>query len=83
MEQGEAWGAIVHSNDPYIPVVRETREYPMYAGRRSVTISNGYDLILVATPHDEYKSIDFTRLGIPVVDTRNIGTGNSALITKA
>jgi len=37
-----------------------------------VPVSGEYDLILVATPHDEYRAIDFAALGVPVVDTRNV-----------
>lgn len=31
-----------------------------------------FDLILIATAHDEYVKTDFSTFGIPVVDTRNI-----------
>ena len=34
--------------------------------------SKDYDLILIATPHDEYRKVDFAALGVPVVDTRNV-----------
>ena len=30
-----------------------------------------FDLILVATAHDEYRKIDFSGFKIPVVDCRN------------
>lgn len=72
MEKLEHLGAIVYYNDPYIPVIRPTREFAKYAGRKSSDIHDKYDLLLISTPHDEYKSIDFESFGIPVVDTRNI-----------
>jgi UDP-N-acetyl-D-glucosamine dehydrogenase len=75
MEKLEEMGAEVSYNDPYIPVIRPSREYARYAGRRSVEISRDFDLILIATSHDEYLSIDFKSLGIPVVDTRNVAKG--------
>jgi UDP-N-acetyl-D-glucosamine dehydrogenase len=72
MEKLEHLGAQVSYNDPYIPAIRPTREYAKFAGRRSVEISGDFDLILIATPHDEYRNVDFASLGVPVVDTRNV-----------
>jgi len=72
MEKLEALGADVSYNDPFVPAIRPSREYARYAGRTSVPLSRDFDLILIATPHDEYRSIDFASLGIPVVDTRNV-----------
>jgi UDP-N-acetyl-D-glucosamine dehydrogenase len=68
----EELGAEVSYNDPYIPEIRKTREHSQFAGRRSVEISNRFDLILIATAHDEYRSINFQSLGIPIIDTRNV-----------
>jgi UDP-N-acetyl-D-glucosamine dehydrogenase len=68
----EKHGALVSYNDPYVPVIRSTREWSRYAGRKSVEITNKYDLVLIATAHSEYKQIDFSSLNIPIVDTRNI-----------
>ncbi|MGA9120166.1 MAG: nucleotide sugar dehydrogenase, partial [Bacteroidota bacterium] len=72
MEKLEALGAKVSYNDPYLPQIRMTREFPHYAGRKSVPVADGYDLMLIATPHDEYKTIDFNALSTPILDTRNI-----------
>lgn len=71
MEKLEARGARVDYNDPYVPVIRPTREHPHFAGRKSQSLSAEYDLILIATRHDEYREIDFKGIDIPVVDTRN------------
>ncbi len=73
MEKLEEKGAIVEYNDPWVPSIKLTREHPQFAGKKSVCISDdGYDLILVATAHDEYKKLDFSRFNVPVVDTRNV-----------
>ena len=83
MELLEERGAEVRYNDPYVPVIRLTREYAKYAGRKSVPISREFVLILIATAHDEYKKTDFESLGVPVVDTRNIVRGEGANFFKA
>ena len=72
MEKLEELGASVSYNDPCIPVIRPSREYARYAGRKSVEMSGDFDLLLVATAHDEYAKTDFSTFGVPVVDTRNI-----------
>jgi len=79
----EAFGASVQYNDPYIPVIRLTREFPNYAGRTSKEISTGYDIFLIATAHDEYKKMDLTQFDTPIVDTRNLVRVDSPLIFKA
>jgi UDP-N-acetyl-D-glucosamine dehydrogenase len=78
IEKLEQRGASVSYNDPHIPVIRETREWSQFAGRRSVAVTDDYDLILIATPHDEYRKLDFSTFRIPVVDTRNIASGGNA-----
>jgi UDP-N-acetyl-D-glucosamine dehydrogenase len=72
MEKLEDMGAVVSYNDPLIPEIGQTREYGHFAGRKSVAVSGDYDCILIATPHDEYRTIDFASFGIPVVDTRHV-----------
>ena len=67
----EHMGATVSYNDPHVPSIRPNREFPQYAGRCSQDISPNYDLIMVATHHDEYKKEDFSEYQIPLVDTRN------------
>jgi UDP-N-acetyl-D-glucosamine dehydrogenase len=71
MEKLEARGALVHYNDPNIPVIRPSREHAPRAGRVSVPITTDYDLILISTAHEEYRQWDFSACPIPVVDTRN------------
>lgn len=83
IEKLEKRGAHVSYNDPFIPVISYTREFSRYAGRRSVPVSGDYDLILIATPHDEYSQIDFSGFGIPIVDTRNVARKVNDLYYKA
>jgi UDP-N-acetyl-D-glucosamine dehydrogenase len=83
MKMLEELGGEVDYNDPFIPVIRPSREYPRFAGRKSVEVSRHYDLLLIATPHDEYRTIDFPGLGIPIVDTRNIIKSNGRYIYRA
>lgn len=72
MQKLEERGAVVDYNDPYVPVIRPSREHPEFAGKKSAEISSKYDLLLIATAHDEYRKLDFKKIGVPVVDTRNI-----------
>ena len=83
MEKLEELGAQVSYNDPYVPVIRKSREYAKYAGRKSTKISGNFDLVLIATAHDEYKDIDFKSFGIPIVDTRDVLKGKSKLFYSA
>jgi UDP-N-acetyl-D-glucosamine dehydrogenase len=83
LEKLEELGAVVSYNDPYIPEIRMNREHGTFAGRRSVEISDRFDLILIATAHDQYQSLDFTSLGIPVVDTRNLIRDKGRLVYQA
>jgi UDP-N-acetyl-D-glucosamine dehydrogenase len=83
MDKLEYLGAHVSYNDPYIPVIGQTREYAKFAGRKSVDITGDFDIMLIATPHDEYKTIDFASFGIPVVDTRHIIETHGSLFYSA
>jgi UDP-N-acetyl-D-glucosamine dehydrogenase len=68
-------GADVAYYDPYVPIVKPTREHPHWADTRSVEwnakIIQGFDLVLIATNHAavNYQELaDWARL---IVDTRN------------
>jgi len=71
IEKLEALGANVSYNDPHIPKIPSTREHPHLAGRSSTEISDSFDLILIATNHDQYSGFDFSGFKCPLVDTRN------------
>jgi UDP-N-acetyl-D-glucosamine dehydrogenase len=83
IEKLEERGAVVSFNDPHVPVIRPSREHSKYAGRKSVPVSGDFDLLLVATAHDEYRSIDFQSLNVPVIDTRNVAGPANGLVFKA
>jgi UDP-N-acetyl-D-glucosamine dehydrogenase len=75
----KARGADAAYYDPFIPVIRPTREHPHWAGTKSVkwnrkTISS-FDAVLIATAHaavDYQQLADWTPL---IVDTRNVMAG--------
>jgi UDP-N-acetyl-D-glucosamine dehydrogenase len=83
MEKLEAKGAIVDYNDPFVPVIKPTREHPHYIGKKSVPITGKYDLILISTAHDEYKKLDLMSLNVPILDTRNLIGEKHPLVHKA
>jgi len=71
MKSLEVKGAEVSYNDPYVPVIRPSRHFSEFAGRKSEEISEDYDLLLLATHHPEYIDFDFSQYEIPIIDTRS------------
>jgi UDP-N-acetyl-D-glucosamine dehydrogenase len=76
MELLKRRGAEVSYHDPFVPVVKPTREHPQWAGARSVEWGQAriaaFDCVLIATAHAcvDYKQLaDWAQL---VVDTRNV-----------
>ena len=70
-----ARGAEVAYHDPYVPVIRPTREHPHWAGTKSIkwnrkTLS-GFDLVLISTAHDSVKYQQLANWAPLIVDTRN------------
>ena len=82
----EQKGAQVDYHDPFIAEIPQLRS-PLFAnliGRKSVPdVSDSYDLVLISTAHDVYRQIDFSSYRIPIVDTRNLLTGESKWYFKA
>ncbi|ABW67622.1 nucleotide sugar dehydrogenase [Desulfosudis oleivorans] len=70
MDLLEQKGAHVDYNDPYVPEIRPTRQYSRYLGRKSKDISGDYDLIILCTAHNQYKTINPDALKVPILDTR-------------
>ncbi|CAN5196247.1 nucleotide sugar dehydrogenase [soil metagenome] len=75
MELYEEMGAEVSYYDPFVPVVRPSREYSHYAGRESVewnedTVSS-YDAVVIATNHDDINYRELAKWSDCIVDTRN------------
>jgi UDP-N-acetyl-D-glucosamine dehydrogenase len=71
IEKLENQGAHVDYHDPFILEIGPTRDHQQLVGRRSTAISDDYDLVLICTAHEQFKTHDFSTYDIPVVDTRN------------
>ena len=68
-------GAKVEYYDPYVPVIKITREHPHWAGRKSVpwtqAVVAGFDLVLIATNHSCVNYQELAKWSSCIVDTRN------------
>ena len=68
-------GADVAYHDPYVPVIRPTREHPQWAGTESVpwdqATIEGFDLVVVATAHACVNYQELANWAQCIVDTRN------------
>ena len=72
-------GAQVAYYDPFVPIIKLTREHPEFAGKKSVEWNRAtieaFDLVLIATNHS---SVNYRELGDwarCIVDTRNAMAG--------
>jgi UDP-N-acetyl-D-glucosamine dehydrogenase len=72
-------GAEIEYHDPYVPVIKPTREHSSWAGKKSVdwnrTNISSFDLVLIATNH---ASVNYEEVGDwaqCIVDTRNAMAG--------
>ncbi|HWA29280.1 MAG TPA: nucleotide sugar dehydrogenase [Lacunisphaera sp.] len=79
MEMLKHRGAEVSYYDPYVPVIRPTREHPQWAGQKSVgwnreTIA-GFDAVLLATNHASVNYQELADWATCVIDTRNAMAG--------
>jgi UDP-N-acetyl-D-glucosamine dehydrogenase len=68
-------GATVAYYDPFVPVIRPTREHPQWAGTRSVaweeSVIRRFDLVLIATNHASVNYQQLADWAPCIVDTRN------------
>jgi UDP-N-acetyl-D-glucosamine dehydrogenase len=75
MELLKERGAEVSYHDPYVPVIRMTREHPQWAGVKSVDWSQktvaGFDLVLLATNHASVNYQELADWADCIVDSRN------------
>jgi UDP-N-acetyl-D-glucosamine dehydrogenase len=75
MEMLAQRGARVDYYDPYVPVIRPTREHPHWAGTKSVAWNRAsishYDLVLIATNHASVDYAELAQWAPLIVDTRN------------
>ena len=72
-------GAEVEYHDPYVPVIKPTREHSQWAGKKSVdwhrsNIAN-FDLVLIATNHASINYRELAEWAQCIVDTRNAMAG--------
>ena len=69
-------GSTVDYHDPHIPEVPMTRDHPEFAGRKSVDLTPAnlaaYDVVLIATDHDDVDWAHVVEHSKLVVDTRNV-----------
>jgi UDP-N-acetyl-D-glucosamine dehydrogenase len=72
-------GADVAYYDPYVPVIRHTREHPHWAGTRSVSWNRqtveSFDAVIVATNHQAVNYQELADWTSCIVDTRNALAG--------
>jgi len=68
-------GAEVAYHDPYVPVIRPTREHPHWAGLKSIPwergVLAGFDAVIVATNHQSVNYQELADWVGCIVDTRN------------
>jgi UDP-N-acetyl-D-glucosamine dehydrogenase len=68
-------GAQVAYYDPYVPVIRPTREHPHWAGTQSIPWTKqelaSYDATLIATAHSKVNYAELLEWSNLIVDTRN------------
>jgi UDP-N-acetyl-D-glucosamine dehydrogenase len=72
-------GAEVSYHDPYVPVIKPTREHAHWAGVKSVpwdaATLQGFDLVVIATRHQCVNYNELARWAACIVDTRNAMAG--------
>ena len=68
-------GAEVEYYDPYVPMIKPTREHPRWAGKKSIRWNRAsvrsFDLVLIATNHSSVNYRELADWTDCVVDTRN------------
>ena len=68
-------GAEVQYHDPYVPVIKPTREHSRWAGKKSTEWSRAtigsFDLVLIATNHASVNYQELAEWAPCIVDTRN------------
>ncbi len=72
-------GASVAYHDPFVPMIKPTREHPQWAGTKSVawdesTVSS-FDAVLIATNHKDVNYAELAAWAPCIVDSRNAMSG--------
>ncbi len=72
-------GAKVDYYDPFVPVIRPSREHARWAGKTSVPWSKevieSFDLVIIATAHDAVNCKQLAKWANSILDTRNAMAG--------
>lgn len=68
MEKLNRLEAELSFHDPYVPEIKETRQYPHFKGLQSVDVRGDFDCAVLITDHSQFKGLV---LDIPCIDTRN------------
>lgn len=72
-------GAEIEYYDPYVPIIKQTREHSVWAGKKSINWSRdcieSFDLVLIATNHACINYQELAEWGQRIVDTRNAMAG--------
>jgi len=75
MDLLNAAGAEVAYYDPYVPVIKHTREHPQWAGTKSIEWLESkiasFDAVLIATAHANVNYTELVDWSQLVIDTRN------------
>ena len=73
MELLEEKGAVTDYNDPYIPIIKSTRKYKKFTGKKSIPLKkiNAYDCVVILTDHTFYDFKAIEEHSSIIVDTRN------------
>jgi UDP-N-acetyl-D-glucosamine dehydrogenase len=89
LDKLKAAGAEVAYYDPYVPVIRPSREHSHWAGTKSVewtkTTLASYDAVLISTAHKNVNYQELVDWSQIVIDTRNACAGleGAAKVIKA
>jgi UDP-N-acetyl-D-glucosamine dehydrogenase len=69
-------GAVVSYYDPHVPMIPQTRDYPHFAGTKSVLWNSetiaGFDAVVIATAHNAINFQELANWAQCIVDTRNV-----------
>ncbi|MBT6563313.1 MAG: nucleotide sugar dehydrogenase, partial [Candidatus Scalindua sp.] len=66
-------GAFVSYNDPWIPVLKQTRKYNFQKNSISITpeVLREMDAVIIVTDHSAYDFAEIVRQSNLIIDTRN------------
>ena len=68
-------GAAIDYYDPYVPLIKPTREHAHWAGKKSVdwnrSVIGTYDAVVIATNHSQVNYAELGEWADTIIDTRN------------